>query len=122
MQMAHLRLQNLKDRRKTKGGKAMADKTKFYKTKDFTKEELAYYKGDGKSVLGGKEYAEIDKDGGDENEIRIRNRAMMDLGFKQPRRTPKDFKNNSEYALYDCTLYSAVNAIENGLGASILGG
>lgn len=94
---------------------------KFYHAKDFTKEELAYYKGEGKYSLGGKEYAEIDKDGGDENATRIYNRAMMDLGFKKPRRTAEDFNNISEYALYDCTLYSAVSMIESGLGASILG-
>ena len=94
---------------------------KVYKSKDFTKDELAYYKGDGKFHIGAKEYAEIDK-GGENNYDSIRNCAIMDLGFKDPRRTLKDFDNKSEYMLYDATLYEAVTAIENGFASSVLGG
>ena len=92
----------------------------FYNADDFSKEELAYYKGDGKFKLGAKEYEEIDK-GGENRYESIHNGALMDLTLKKKRREPKDFNNNAEYMLYDATLYEAICAIENGFGKSILG-
>ena len=96
-------------------------KVQTYKSKDFSADELKYYKGTGKFKIGAKEYREID-DGGDDNYQQITNMAYSDLAFKKPRRQPKDFANNSEYMLYDATLFGAVMDIENGFGSQVLGG
>ena len=96
-------------------------KVKWYKAKDFTKEELKYYKGTGKFYIGAKEYAEIDDCDDEDNYMHITNAAMCDLAFKKPRRKPEDFRNNSEYMLYDATLYDAVTRIELGYGDQVLG-
>ena len=97
------------------------EKRKRYRAEDFTKEELAYYKGPGKFKLGAEEYAEIDNCEEENNYEHITNRAYCDLAYKRPRRQPEDFRNNSEYMLYDATLYGAVTRIENGFGDQVLG-
>ena len=94
---------------------------KMYKSKDFTKEELAYYKGNGKFNIGAKEYSEINDCEDDDNYEHITSMAYCDLAYKRPRRKSEDFRNNSEYMLYDATLYGAVTSIENGFGSQVLG-
>lgn len=97
------------------------EEEKRYKAKDFTKEELAYYKGTGNFYVGEKEYAEINNCEEEDNYDHIVNAAYCDLAFKSPRRKPEEFRNNSEYMLYDVTLYGAVTSIENGFGDQVLG-
>ena len=96
------------------------DKPKRYKANDFSKEELAYYKGTGEFHIGEKEYAEIDNCEEENNYEHITNRAYCDLAYKRPRQQPEDFRNNSEYMLYDATLFGAVTSIENGFGDQVL--
>ena len=94
---------------------------KTYTSKDFTKDELKYYKGKGDFFISDEDYDKIDE-GGENNYDKISNCAITDLAFKRPRRTLKDFRNDSEYKLYDASLYEAVTAIENGFGSQVLGG
>ena len=101
--------------------KKLIKKQQRYRAKDFTKEELEYYKGTGEFHIGAKEYAEINDCEEEDNYEHITNMAYCDLAYKKPRRQPEDFRNNSEYMLYDATLFGAIIDIENGFGERVLG-
>ena len=74
-----------------------------------TKEEIAYYKGDGKFHVGAKE----DKIIGDRYD-EVAYIAHMDVLKKRKRKTLEDFNNAAEYELYKSILFSRAVAAEHG--------
>lgn len=72
-----------------------------------TDKEIAYYKD-----IGDFSYSRKDAETVGDRESKIDYMAYEDILYRKPRRTNKDFKNNSEYKYYLLSLYNYAMVFE----------